>query len=397
MENRRNFLLIGVVYIGLLVLFSVVQTHAQSSERKIVVFKPGVSVETRTDIIRSHGARVKTLSHANSEVILTGGEALRNLEKNPNVLRVEDDLIVQAFGAGEANASAKGKPVPTPPPALDWGINKINGASAWNIASSGPRIKVGVIDTGIDITHPDLAANIAGGFNAISGGSYTDDNGHGTHVAGIIGALDDGAGVIGVDPHADLYAIKVLDNNGSGYVSDIIEGLDWAVANNIQVVNMSLGASKGTQSFAEAIQRAHAAGIVIVAAAGNNGRGIVSYPAAYPEVIAVAATDSNDARASFSNYGPQIDVAAPGVSIYSTYFGGRYAIMSGTSMASPFTAGVAALVLSTPVTGYDMNGNGIAEPEEVQIKIQNTSKDLGVFGWDKYFGWGRINALSAVQ
>jgi subtilisin family serine protease len=173
--------------------------------------------------------------------------------------------------------------------------------------------------------------------------------------------------------------------------------LDWAIANNIQVVNMSLGAPSGNQSLADAITRAHNAGIVLVAAAGNES-GAVSYPAAYPEVIAVSATDSNDIFATFSNFGPEVAVSAPGVNVYSTYKGGKYATMSGTSMATPHVVGVAALVLSKPITSqYDANTDGIWQPEEVLKKMEDTSTDLGVPGFDNYYGYGRVNALAAIQ
>lgn len=406
MVKRSNFLLIGGVYMVLLVLFTVVaQTHAQPSERKIVVFKAGVSEILRTKIASNHGILIKHLSLANGEVVMTGGQALRDLEKDPNVLRVDDDLMVQAFGLPAVASAEEGLKVSakssTPvqaPEQIPWGISKINAISAWGIASTGPRVKIGVIDTGIDLTHPDLKANIKGGVNTISSRkSYADDNGHGTHVAGIIGALHNTIGVVGVDPRADLYAIKVLNRNGSGYFSDIIEGLDWAVVNNIQVVNMSLGASEGNQSLLDAINRARVAGIVIVAAAGNSA-GPVSYPAAYPGVIAVSATDSNDAFAYFSSFGPEVAVAAPGVDVYSTYKGGTYATLSGTSMATPHVVGVVALVLSGPIPAvYDTNSDNKWQPEEVEKKIEDSSLDLGTSGFDNQFGWGRVDALVAVQ
>jgi len=390
MEKRKNLLLIGAVYIVLIVLFSVAQTHAQVSERKIVVFKPGVSEAVRTDISRAYGMHVKHLPLINGEVVMVGGRALRDIEHDPNVLRVDDDLIVETF--------AKSNVVTTLSETLPWGVDKIDAELAWNYASTAPRIKIGIIDTGIDLTHPDLKANIKGGVNTISSRfGYADDNGHGTHVAGIIGAVHNTIGVAGVDPRADLYAIKALGRNGSGYFSDIIEGLDWAIANNIQVVNMSLGAPSGNQSLADAITRAHNAGIVLVAAAGNES-GAVSYPAAYPEVIAVSATDSNDIFATFSNFGPEVAVSAPGVNVYSTYKGGKYATMSGTSMATPHVVGVAALVLSKPITSqYDANTDGIWQPEEVLKKMEDTSTDLGVPGFDNYYGYGRVNALAAIQ
>lgn len=214
--------------------------------------------------------------------------------------------------------------------------------------------------------------------------SGDDDNGHGTHVAGTVAAIDNTIGVIGVAPQVDLYAIKVLDRNGSGWLSDVIEGLDWAVANNMDVVNMSLGSSSDASAFRTAVQNANAAGLVQVAAAGNDSGGPVGYPAAYPEVIAVSASTNSDQIASFSSVGPEVDFIAPGASIYSTYKGGGYKTLNGTSMASPHVAGAAALVLSvepafTPadvkarlaatadvLSGLSTNqqGNGLVDAEE---------------------------------
>jgi subtilisin family serine protease len=381
------------------VWFSITQVHAEPSSRKIVVFKPGVSETVRSEIVRTHGISVKRLHLINSDVVITGGASLKEIEKNPNVLRVDDDMVAQALGNNDARAQAKGKtPVLPPAEQLPWGIDRIDAEQAWGITALTPKIKIGVIDTGIDLSHADLKTNIKGGVNTISSRqSYADDNGHGTHVAGIIGALHNTIGVVGVDPNADLYSIKVLNRNGSGYFSDIIEGLDWAIANHLDVVNMSLGASSGNASLQDAIKRTHDAGIVIVAAAGNES-GPVIYPAAYPEVIAVSATDQNNAIAYFSNFGPEVDVSAPGVNIYSTYMGGKYATLSGTSMASPHVAGTAALVLSLPISfGYDANGDGKWQPEEVLKKIQDTATDKGTPGFDNWFGAGIVNAYLAIQ
>ncbi|MFA4815566.1 MAG: S8 family peptidase, partial [Candidatus Gracilibacteria bacterium] len=245
--------------------------------------------------------------------------------------------------------------------------------------------------------HPDLLANVKGGVNTINPfKSWNDDNGHGSHVAGIVAARNNTSGVVGVGPAADLYAVKVLNAAGSGYLSDVIEGIQWAMANGMQVINMSLGTGSNIQSFHDAVIAAKNAGVVVVAAAGNSG-GSVIYPAAYSEAIAVSATDRNNVIASWSSRGPEIDLAAPGVSIYSTYKGTGYATLSGTSMAAPHVAGSAALVLNTPVGGYDVNLNGKWDPDEVQKKLQDRAVDLGNTGFDNLSGWGLVNAYSAVQ
>jgi subtilisin family serine protease len=308
--------------------------------------------------------------------------------KSGKVLRIDPDVEVYAL----ENVRIKGAK-PQPSQTLTWNIDRVDAEISWGI-STGDPVKVGVIDTGIDLKHPDLQANIKGGYNAINPlKSPNDDNGHGTHVAGIIAALNNTIGVIGVGPNIDLYAIKVLNANGSGYLSDVIEGLDWAVANGMQVVNMSLGTSQDVQSFHDAIVSAYNAGVTIVAAAGNSG-GTVSYPAAYPEVIAVSATDQNNQIASFSSRGPEVDLAAPGVNIYSTYKGQSYATLSGTSMAAPHVTGAAALIIDTKKC--DLNLDGICTPSEVQQRLEQTAIDLGTPGKDNLYGSGLVNVYNAL-
>jgi len=191
-----------------------------------------------------------------------------------------------------------------------------------------------------------------------------------------------------------------LNRNGSGFLSDVIEGIDAAIQRDLDIVNMSLGTSSNVQSLHDAIIRAKAAGLVVVAAAGNSG-GAVIYPAAYPEAIAISATDRANAIASFSSRGPEVDLAAPGVSIYSTYKGTGYRTLSGTSMASPHVAGSAALLLaasrSNPGLCDTIRVNGVCDPDEVQAKLQASAIDLGIPGFDPLYGWGLVNAFRAIR
>jgi subtilisin family serine protease len=278
-----------------------------------------------------------------------------------------------------------------------WGIGTIAANSAWDI-TNGNGVKVAVIDTGIDNTHPDLSANVKGGVTFVRGTrSYLDDNGHGTHVSGTIGAINNGFGVVGVAPGVSLYGVKVLDRTGSGSASNVINGINWAANNGMQVITMSLGTSSDVQSIHDAVNNARNKGIIIVAAAGNDYGGAIIYPAVYDGVIAVTATDISNNLAGFSNIGPQADFAAPGVNVYSTYKGGAYATMSGTSMATPHVTGVVALILATSISSYDLNANGKWDPDEVQQKLIDTATDLGTLGFDNSFGYGLVNANNAVR
>ena len=375
------------------------KAETEPSRRKIVVFKPKVDEAAQETLIsRAGGEKIKDLKIIRGKAVKLTSRAEINLAKEDGVLRIDDDIEIFALAKPSKINAIK----PQPAEILPWGINRIDAELVWPGGSTMPintadPIRVGIIDTGIEINHPDLKDNLKGGMSAVNyTSSYNDDNGHGTHVAGITAAADNTIGVIGVGPNIDLYAIKVLDRRGSGYLSDIIEGLDWAIANRLQVINMSLGTTYNSDSFRDAVKKVNAAGIVQVAAAGNDGKA-VNYPAAYPEVIAVTATDNANNLASWSSRGPQVDLAAPGVSIFSTYKGSTYKTLSVTSMAAPHAAGVAALVINTPVGAYDANSDGIWNPSEVQEKLQDRAIDLGAPDFDNLYGHGLVNAYSAVQ
>ena len=376
----------------------VVQSAAEANnggERKIVVFQTGLNDAAKDEIIaHAGGAKLKNLDLIGAKAVwLPNRAATAKLAVSSGVVRVDEDVVVEALVKGQKGPA----PAPQPVESLPWGVDRVDAELVWPSGNTADPIKVGIIDTGISNTHPDLLANVQGGVNTINPlKSWNDDNGHGSHVAGIIGALDNDIGVIGVGPAINLFAIKALDRNGSGWLSDVIEGIQWAVAKNMQVINMSLGTVSDVQSFHDAVIAAKNAGIVIVTAAGNNG-GSVLFPAAYPEVIAVSATDQNNVIASWSSRGLEVDLAAPGVGVYSTYKGASYATLSGTSMAAPHVAGSAALVLNTLVGAYDANLNGKWDPDEVQKKLQDRAVDLGAARFDILYGWGLVNAYAATQ
>ncbi len=240
-------------------------------------------------------------------------------------------------------------------------------------------VRVAVLDSGIDLDHADLW--VTGDVSFVAGAvDGDDDNGHGTMVAGIIAALDNGVGITGVAPGVELYAVKVLDSAGHGTGTSILGGIEWAIDNEMQVIVMSFGSAMSLpRAVGRALDRASQAGIVLVAGAGNNGDlGIVSAPANHDAVIAVGAADRSGERADFSGTGADLELLAPGSGIVSTYRGGGYAIGSGTSLAAPYVAGIAALLIAA----------GVGDGDTVRKILGETARDLGMPGRDDLTGYG---------
>ncbi|BCU82566.1 aerolysin [Polycladomyces abyssicola] len=232
------------------------------------------------------------------------------------------------------------------PYTVPWGVRQIEANRVWRI-SRGRAVRVAVIDTGIAHDHPAIRDNYQGGSNILSPiFSPYDYNGHGTHVAGTIAGRSNELGVLGVAPRAHLYAVKAFNRKGSANLSDLLSAINWCIENQMQVVNMSFGMDKASEALRHAIQMAHRRGIVMVAAAGNQGnRSMIDYPARYPETIAVTATGKNGQLASFSNLGEGTDLAAPGDKIRSAWLNNSTREMSGTSMSVPHVTGTVALML----------------------------------------------------
>ena len=386
--NTKRWGLIGVLTLTLVLAFGLSPAFAATGNgdppRKIVVFDAGFrNAEAQEALVDKAGATaLKSLPLINGFVVLMPSAAQARLIGTEEVARIDDDVVVLALAKPDKAPGGGKKPKDDEQPAaqsLPWGVDRVDADLTGN--NTGAGVKVAVVDTGIDLKHSDL--NVKGGFNAINARkSANDDNGHGTHVAGTIAALDNDFGVVGVAPDAHLYAVKVLDRNGSGFLSDVIEGITWAVNNGMQVVNLSLGTSADIQSFHDAIIAADSARIVIVAAAGNNG-GSVIFPAAYDETIAVSATDNTDALAGFSSRGPEVTLAAPGVDVPSTWKGDSYKTISGTSMATPHVTGSAALAIARGV-------------EDVQGTLESSADDLGAEGRDDFYGHGLVDAEEAA-
>jgi len=353
--------------------------------------KPGPAEHT---LVRGAGGIIKysyTLVPAVAASLPSS--AIEGLLRDPRVRAVELDEMVYAVGFdSELNNT--------------WGVERI-GAGKVHPENMGAGVEIGIIDSGVDYTHLDLCDFYVGGYDFVDGDDDPMDvYGHGTHVAGTACAIRNGFGVVGVAPECALYSLRVLNDDGAGYISDVIAAMEWAVNNKLKVVNLSLGRSQdpGT-TFKQAFDNAEAAGLVIVAAAGNSGNPAgkgnnVIYPAKYDSVIAVAATDSNDQRPNWSSTGDEVELAAPGVSILSTWNDADsphnpqpiciddvcyYKYGSGTSMASPHVAGTAALVWAA---------NPSWSNNKIRIRLQNSAEDIGLSATEQ--GYGLVDAAEAV-
>jgi len=229
---------------------------------------------------------------------------------------------------------------------IPWGVSRVQAPKVWDV-TEGNTVKVGIIDTGIDGKHPDLRGNVKGGVNTYNSTSpFTDENGHGTHVAGTVAALNNSFGVVGVAPRVELYALKCFSPDGTATLTDIAQAIDWAIHHQVHVLNMSFGSREESQILHSAIKAALRAGIIMIASSGNASESL-DYPARYPEVFAIGAIDQKDRVAKFSNYGRTLNYVAPGVDILSTWpVAPGYNTLSGTSMASPHISGLCALLLS---------------------------------------------------
>lgn len=345
--NVRLILISIILILVTSIVFSV-STFALNlniKERKIVVFNDDVSNIQQEKILNKHGAeKLKDLTKINAKVISISKNS--NLKDEDKIKYIEDDIIL-SISKHPKTKTPKATPLATPTQPsqiIPWGIDYMEVQQYWD-STNIDSVKVGIVDTGISLNHPDLVDNVKGGFNTINNNkSANDDNGHGTFVAGIVAAANNEIGVVGMVPDVDLYAIKVLDSNGNGYLSDIIEGIEWAINNDMNFLNLSFGNGNNSESLHEIIIKAYDSGITMVAAAGNNYGRYSDYPAAYPEVMSIGAINKDGDVAVFSAT-TGVDIFAPGVEIYSTYKDGLYTNMDGTSFASPHVCGK--LILST--------------------------------------------------
>jgi subtilisin len=346
---------------------------ASAKKGDLVEVNVGYSEKSGLRAAKSAASNVGREFNFDAVTIEVNRNAVQGLSKRGDVRYVEENGTMHALAE-----------------TLPYGIDRVDAEVAHANGDTGAGADIAIIDTGIDADHPDLQANLGAGkaFTKCKGkcqASWDDDNDHGTHCAGTADAVDNSEGVIGVSTQATLHAVKVLGKRGSGSYSDIAAGVEYVADQGWDVGSMSLGGSSGSQTLRDACQYAVNKGVFLVAAAGNSGpcTDCVGFPAAYPEVMAVSATDSTDALASFSSTGPEVDIAAPGVNTLSTVPGGGYEEFSGTSMACPHVAGAAGLLMA----------NG-ASNTQAHDTLTSSAEDLGLASNEQ--GAGLLDAAAAL-
>ncbi|MDQ0482478.1 S8 family peptidase [Guptibacillus hwajinpoensis] len=375
MKKTLTFLVI--LFIVSLNPFSEINVQAQDKEVYLIGFvneiKHNLILEENVEILKEF----ENLSMVKASL---SPKSVSILNKSNDIIFIEKDVEVQGQNLSLPSSIQKSP----------WGVNKIKADKVHEVLDKrGDGVKIAVLDTGIDIDHEDL--NVYGGTTVLEEGfSYDDDNGHGTHVAGIISALDNEIGVVGVAPNSQLYAVKVLDRFANGSYSNIIEGINWAVDNGMDIVTMSLGGETPSKSLKKAMKYAEKKGLILIASAGNNGDvggkdGSITFPAKFKEVISVGASDIDNSLSPYSSTGKELDFVAPGVDILSTFNNGSYIEYSGTSMAAPHVTGTIALMLQ--------KNQNIIQKDAVKILQENSI----YLGDSFYFGNGLINSFDSLS
>lgn len=393
----KGFMKIALYTCAIIVILSGI---ALAADRDVIIgyHKPVGASENEN--VQSHGGTVKKDFHLIDAISASVPEdKIEEMKKDSRVKYVVNDTIYRI--TDEYSSS--------------WGVRYIGSQPVHNQNINGTGVKIAVLDTGIDFTHPDLTGSYKGGYDFVNNDPVPwDDNCHeggfgnvchGTHVSGTIAAEHNGFGVVGVAPGASIYAVKVLDGGGGGSASSIISGIEWANNSGMNIISMSFGKDENNTAMLDAVNAAYNSGILLVASGGNTYGGSVVYPAAYDSVIAVTAIDQNGQKADLSPKGQKIEVAAPGVNINSTIcitanafatscLQEGYGLLSGTSMAAPHVSGEAALIFSTNFP--DVNGDGHRDNKDVRQIIDNTAFDTGVPGRDDIYGYGIVDVSKAL-
>ena len=375
---------IGVLLIAGLVVLLLGSAVAAAAEKRVIVgFKSGVASAAQDDLIEKYGGTViDKIEELDCKVAGVSEDKLQQfiegISTEESVEYAEEDCI--AYITYTPN---------DPKYPQQWGPPCIKADDAWDCEKGSKGIKIAIVDTGVDYNHEDIAGNyVTGGYDWVNDDNDPmDDHGHGTHCAGIAAAvIDNNKGIAGI-AQSSIMAEKVLNAEGWGYYSWVASGIIHAADNDADIISMSLGGESPSTTLERACEYAWNKGCVLVAATGNDGISSILYPAKYDTVIAVGALSDCNTRWRWSNYGPEMELIAPGVSILSTIRGNNYAKWNGTSMATPHVSGVAALVWSkTP---------GLTN-QQVRNILKNTADDLGTPGWDKYYGYGRVDAKEYV-
>ncbi|WP_071460857.1 S8 family serine peptidase [Bacillus massilinigeriensis] len=352
-----------------------------ASTELIIKFKEGTSEQARKKALQSIRAKEK-------ESLAQAGFSLIQVPKGTSLQKAAKELHhLSNVEFVEPNYRAEAAFTPSDPDfKKQWYLQKLNTAKAWDASKGSRKITVAVIDGGVQINHPDLAGKIVAPYDMVSRRTKITPDMHGTHVAGIIAASSNKLGGSGVAPNVKIMPINVFSGNDAE-MYDIADAIIYAADRNANIINLSLGTPSYSYIVDYAVQYAWKKGALIVAASGNESTKEITYPASLKNVLGISATDSQDRLAYYSNYGSYIDFAAPGDRIFSTVPGGSFGYMSGTSMATPVVSGTAALILSK-------------NPFFSQAQIINTLKksaiDLGKKGWDRYYGYGRIDIGAAL-
>ncbi len=326
-------------------------------------------------IVAKYSGEIKKEIKKDFVSVVINSSKLDRLKHDASVDFVGDDVQVSLF-AQENSSTQK----------IPWNLKNIYCSDLFQYNLTGNGVRIAILDTGIDYSHEDLFENYYGGYDFVHEHEFPlDDHGHGTHMAGIIAASNNNIGTLGIASDAEIYSLKVLNQDGVGYLSDVLLAFQWALDHHIDLVSMSFGTPEKSEILEDAVNDLYSKGILLVAAAGNEGAkefSTVNYPAAFDAVIAVSATDEENTLATFSSAGAEIEFAAPGTSIYSTKLNSTYGYMSGTSPATPQVSAVAALYIQA----YSNKTN-----QEIRDLMDSDAIDLGEKDRDNLYGYGLIN------
>lgn len=361
----------------------------------VVKFRQPLSNALVTGFSTRYGVRVLKTSSLGAILVqhnpqLSSQQVIQTLKADPVVEYAEPNVTFRTRFVVNDPRSADQK-----------GLGMIGMGKAWDISLGDPRVVIAVVDTGIDMTHPDLRDKLVPGFNVLSPGQPPqDDNGHGTHASGIAAAsTDNRTGIAGTAPRCRIMPIKALNSEGGGDGFSVATGVVWAVDNGAHIINLSLGGEAPQETLERAIKYALARNVSVIVAMGNESTNALRYPASYPGVIAVGSVDQTRNLSNFSNYGKWMSVVAPGSQILSTMpmqsvymtsaegYMNEYDFMDGTSMAAPMVAGVVALMKSRHPN---------LTPAEIKARLEGTARDLGAPGFDERFGHGLVDAPRAI-